>query len=122
MGSYVFCVQGDILKRVNGVKSNGLIEFTMDSRNVIAKWANCCRLCLLDDGIKLPIFEGEGIQKQVAHKIQTCFPILVILVYVKFICSFDKRFLAFLHNVLCCLMFVLITSLFNQRVFPAMPT
>ncbi|XP_069684637.1 zinc finger protein 665-like [Periplaneta americana] len=49
----------------------------MDSNNVIEKWANRCRLCLLDDGIKLPIFEGEGIQRQVASKIETCFPILI---------------------------------------------
>lgn len=49
----------------------------MDNRNDIVKWANSCRLCLLDDGIKLPIFEGEGIQRQVARKILTCFPIVV---------------------------------------------
>jgi hypothetical protein len=54
----------------------------MDNRNVIVKWASCCRLCLLDDGIKLPIFEGEGIQRQIARKIQTCFPILVIAIYI----------------------------------------
>ncbi|KAJ9584828.1 hypothetical protein L9F63_020825 [Diploptera punctata] len=44
---------------------------------ITGKWANCCRLCLFDDGIKLPIFEAEGLQRQVARKIQTCFPILI---------------------------------------------
>jgi hypothetical protein len=52
----------------------------MDNMRVVTS-ADCCRLCLLDDGIKLPIFEGEGVQRQVAHKIQTCFPILVIFIY-----------------------------------------
>jgi hypothetical protein len=63
----------------------------MDNRNVIVKWTNCCRLCLLDDGIKLHIFEEEGIQRQVAHKIETCFPILVIItpvwVYICYRCK-----------------------------------
>ena len=56
----------------------------MDDKTVAVTSANCCRLCLLDDGIKLPIFEGEGVQRQVAHKIQACFPILVIPTYVSF--------------------------------------
>jgi hypothetical protein len=53
----------------------------MDDKTFAVTSANCCRLCLLDDGIKLPIFEGEGVQRQVAHKIQACFPILVIPTY-----------------------------------------
>lgn len=53
----------------------------MDDKTFAVTSANCCRLCLLDDGIKLPIFEGEGVQRHVAHKIQACFPILVIPTY-----------------------------------------
>jgi hypothetical protein len=53
----------------------------MDDKTYAVASPNCCRLCLLDDGIKLPIFEGEGVQRQVAHKIQACFPILVIPTY-----------------------------------------
>jgi hypothetical protein len=53
----------------------------MDTKIVAITSETCCRLCLLDDGIKLPIFEGEGLQRQVAHKIETCFPILVIFIY-----------------------------------------
>jgi len=53
----------------------------MDDKTFAVASANCCRLCLHDDGIKLPIFEGEGVQRQVAHKIQACFPILVIPTY-----------------------------------------
>lgn len=49
----------------------------MDEKTYAVASASCCRLCLLDDGIKLPIFEGEGVQRQVAHKIQACFPILI---------------------------------------------
>jgi hypothetical protein len=77
----------------------------MDNRNVIVKLANCCRLCLLDDGIKLHIFEEEGIQRQLALKIQTCFPILVIFVFIYINILFvetAKRLLALQANVQHC--------------------
>lgn len=35
-------------------------------------WTNYCRLCLLDNGIMLPLFEGEGQHRKLSHKIETC--------------------------------------------------
>jgi hypothetical protein len=71
----------------------------MDDKTSAVTSANCCRLCLLDDGIKLPIFEGEGVQKQVAHKIQACFPILVIPTYSFFLIYCAQTTLCFTRNM-----------------------
>lgn len=71
----------------------------MDDKTLAVTSANCCRLCLHDDGIKLPIFEGEGVQRQVAHKIQACFPILVIPTYGFLKHSAQTTFRCFTRNM-----------------------
>ncbi|KAJ1521854.1 hypothetical protein ONE63_002200 [Megalurothrips usitatus] len=35
-------------------------------------WTNYCRLCLLDNGIMLPLFEEEGQNRQLGQKIEAC--------------------------------------------------
>ncbi|XP_034250342.1 zinc finger protein 197-like [Thrips palmi] len=39
---------------------------------IISSWRNHCRLCLLDDGIMAPLFDGEGLNRQIGHKIEAC--------------------------------------------------
>ncbi|KAK3911442.1 Zinc finger protein 354A [Frankliniella fusca] len=39
-------------------------------------WTNYCRLCLEDNGIMLPLFEGEGHHRKLSHKIETCLQIV----------------------------------------------
>ncbi|XP_034935320.1 GATA-type transcription factor sreA-like isoform X2 [Chelonus insularis] len=45
--------------------------------NVPPKFYELCRLCLSSDGVKLPIFEDEGAQRNFAEKILTCLSIAV---------------------------------------------
>jgi hypothetical protein len=89
----------------------------MDNKTAAVTSPNCCRLCLLDDGIKLPIFEGEGVQRQVAHKIQTCFPILVIFMVWLISCVYKLPFVVVQDVIreavdfLCCVKFIYSTTL-----------
>ncbi|XP_053596551.1 uncharacterized protein LOC103574193 isoform X2 [Microplitis demolitor] len=45
--------------------------------NVPPKFYELCRLCLSSDGVKLPIFEDEGAQRNFADKILACLSIAV---------------------------------------------
>lgn len=43
--------------------------------NVPTKFYELCRLCLSRDGVKLPIFDEEGIRRNLQQKISSCLPV-----------------------------------------------
>lgn len=45
--------------------------------DVPGKFYELCRLCLATDGVKLSIFEEEGLQRKFAEKIHACLSIAV---------------------------------------------
>lgn len=45
--------------------------------NVPTKFYELCRLCLSRDGVKLPIFDAEGIRRSLPQKITACLPVSV---------------------------------------------
>lgn len=45
------------------------------------RYKNACRICIKEDGIKIPIFGEEGEYRQVASKIKDCLNIPVSMLY-----------------------------------------
>lgn len=38
---------------------------------------DACRLCLDRENVSMPIFEGEGVERELYHKIGSCLPVKV---------------------------------------------
>lgn len=66
---------------------------------------NSCRLCLLDDGIKINIFDDEGTDRNVADKISACFPIMVRILPQVLGSSTDSD--SYIDEFMSCLLFIL---------------